>query len=99
MADTYQDIPQANDILSKSQGDIEKNFLYLARTLGTTQTFKAPGTGAGDHQFTVGGTDATQFEGRHRQVSLKSLTGGAQPTVTSIGDGTDSTIYSKNGKL
>ena len=73
MPNTFQDIPKGGDVLSQSQLDIEHNFLYLADTLGTSLK-------AGDHQVSIGGTDAVQFEGRHLQVCFKNRNGAA-PTV------------------
>src|ERR1700687_649090 len=91
MANQYLDIPQAGDILSTSQGQLEHNFLYLANTLGTSSK-------SGDHQIAIGNADNATFEGRHLQVCLKNRNA-LPPTASGIGDGTDSLIYSNNGNL
>jgi hypothetical protein len=91
MANQYLDIPQAGDILATSQGQLEHNFLYLANTLGTSLK-------SGDHQIAVNDSDTATFEGRHLQVCLKNRNA-MPPTVSGIGDGTDSLIYSNNGNL
>lgn len=96
MPNTYQDIPQPGDVLATSQGDIEHNYLYLANTLGTAQPNKVAGTGSGDHQISIGGTDAVQFEGRHVQVSLNNR---GNINLAMPGDGTDSLMWSSGGEI
>lgn len=92
MANTFQDIPQANDILSDSQGDILGNFNYLVNTLGTSNGKN------GDHAISIGGADNVTFEGRHRQVCFNNRNGAA-PTVAGIADGTTAMFYGDNGNV
>jgi len=91
MPNTYSDVPQTSHTLAADQPPMEANTLYLANTLGTSLK-------SGDHQISVGGTDTNTFEGRHIQICLTNLAG-SEPTVTSIGDGTNSIIFSKNANL
>jgi hypothetical protein len=92
MSNTYTDTPIASHTLAMDQPTIEANFLYLANTLGTSNSKN------GDHQISLTGVDTTSFEGRHRQVCLNNRHGLA-PTVAGIGDGTDALIYSDNGNI
>lgn len=92
MPNTYTANPQGGHTLAADQPRLLANYNYLANTLGTSLK-------SGDHQISTGGIDTNTFEGRHIQVSLKSLTGGSQPKVSVISDGTDSILYSKNGNL
>jgi hypothetical protein len=89
---TYTAVPQTNHTLANDQPPMLADTLYLPNTLRTSLK-------SGDHQISVGGVDTNSFEGRHIQVCLKSLTGGSQPNVTTIGDGVDSILYSKNGNI
>jgi len=56
MANTFQNIPNASDLLSDSQVDIKENFGYLATTLGQ------------DHQIAFGDTDTASGEGYHKVI-------------------------------
>ena len=58
MANTWQDIPLAADLISDSQDDLRQNFAYLNTILGN------------DHQIAFLDTDTTAGEGRHKKVSL-----------------------------
>lgn len=80
---TITDNPTANQILKNSQPLIRDNIQYVVGALGK------------DHQIVFGHTDATLFEGRHLQVSLKNQNG----TVYTISDGDDQVLYSDNGVL
>jgi hypothetical protein len=92
MPNTFTDNPQAGHTLATDQPNIEANFLYLANTLGTSNSNN------GDHQISIGGTDAVTFEGRHRQVCFNNRHGSA-PTVAGIGDGTNALLYADNGNV
>lgn len=95
MANTYTDTPHGGDIIANTQPTIEANFNYLTNTLGSAQTFKAGGTGPGDHQISIGGIDSNQFEGRHLSVSFKNQAGNlAYPN-----DGVDSYMWSNAGDI
>src|SRR2546430_5080856 len=58
MANTWQDIPLAADLISDSQDDLRQNFAYLNTILGN------------DHQIAFLDTDTGAGEGRHKKVSL-----------------------------
>jgi hypothetical protein len=84
MPNIFSNTPQATDILSQSQVDINTNMLYIQGALGK------------DHQVVIGDTDTgTQFEGRHLQVSFKNRAG----VVANPGDGTSSFLYDNGGNL
>jgi len=92
MPNSYSDTPIASHTLAADQPVMEANFNYLANTLGTSNAKN------GDHQISIGGADNNAFEGRHRQVCFNNRNG-SEPVATSIADGVDSLLYSKNGNV
>lgn len=77
MTFTLQNKPDPGDFLTVSQGDLKQNVQYFQATLNK------------DHQVVFGDTNASTFEGRHRQVALKGQT---LPYAT-VNDGEMGTVY------
>lgn len=78
-----KNIPQPNDLISKSQGDLLNNSQYWVDSLSK------------DHQIVNGHLSSQSFEGRHLQVSLFPQAATTQTPT----DGADSVIFSSGGLL